>query len=242
MKQMNSLLDILSINSEKTSVIAVVGGGGKTSLIYRLTEELVSCGKKVIVTTTTHMAYEPERPFAENGNVRQIDQNLTVYGYTVAATLDPAAGKIAGLSEKKTEQLKELSDVLLIEADGAKRLPLKIPAEWEPVIPDFADMIIGVIGMDAVEKPLDEICHRPERMAEFLGKKMTDLITVEDILDIAVSENGLKKNVRQREYRVFLNKTDLPGKLEQAEKVVEQMNKQRITAGFGSLQRREYYR
>ena len=62
--QADSLLDALKINPEKYRVIAVVGGGGKTSLIFRLCEEMVSTGKKVIVTTTTHMAYEPERPFA----------------------------------------------------------------------------------------------------------------------------------------------------------------------------------
>ena len=38
----------------------------------------------------------------------------------------------------------------MIEADGAKRLPLKVPGEWEPVIPDFTDLVVGVIGMDAV--------------------------------------------------------------------------------------------
>ncbi|MFR8313893.1 MAG: hypothetical protein ACLVBP_16925 [Ruminococcus sp.] len=30
-------------------MIAVVGGGGKTSLIYRLNEELQALGKKVII-------------------------------------------------------------------------------------------------------------------------------------------------------------------------------------------------
>ena len=47
--QADSLLDALKINPEKYRVIAVVGGGGKTSLIFRLMEELVSIGKTVIV-------------------------------------------------------------------------------------------------------------------------------------------------------------------------------------------------
>ena len=71
-----TLLEALAIDAEKTSTIAVVGGGGKTSLIFRLMESFVSIGKKVIVTTTTHMAYEPERPFAEEGNAQQIQQNI----------------------------------------------------------------------------------------------------------------------------------------------------------------------
>lgn len=39
---------------------AVVGSGGKTTLIHRLAEEYRAQGKKVFVTTTTHMRAEPE--------------------------------------------------------------------------------------------------------------------------------------------------------------------------------------
>ena len=79
MIQKDSLLTSLMISQEKYRSIAVVGGGGKTSLIFRLCKELISTGKKVIVTTTTHMAYEPDRPFAENGNTDKILQNLEFY-------------------------------------------------------------------------------------------------------------------------------------------------------------------
>ena len=46
--RLTELLDI-DVNSKK--IISVVGGGGKTSLIFRLAEELAEQGKKVIVTT-----------------------------------------------------------------------------------------------------------------------------------------------------------------------------------------------
>ena len=101
--QADSLLDALKINPEKYRVIAVVGGGGKTSLIFRLMEELVSIGKTVIVTTTTHMAYEPERPFVENGDIDGVRKDLQIYHYTVAASLDCSKGKIGCLSEEKLE-------------------------------------------------------------------------------------------------------------------------------------------
>ena len=112
--QADSLLDALKINPEKYRVIAVVGGGGKTSLIFRLMEELVSIGKTVIVTTTTHMAYEPERPFAEEGNAQQIQQNIEEYGYTVAASLDQNKSKIGSLTEEALVRLKGQADCILI--------------------------------------------------------------------------------------------------------------------------------
>ena len=62
MKHQVDFLELLQIDYEKYPVIAVVGGGGKTSLIYRLTDELIDKGKRVIITTTTHMAGESELP------------------------------------------------------------------------------------------------------------------------------------------------------------------------------------
>ena len=90
---------------DRKQSIAVVGGGGKTSLIFRLCEEWF-LQEKVIVTTTTHMAYEPERPFAEEGNAQQIQQNIEEYGYTVAASLDQNKSKIGSLTEEALVWLK----------------------------------------------------------------------------------------------------------------------------------------
>ena len=238
--QADSLLDALKINLEKCRAIAVVGGGGKTSLIFRLMEELVSIGKTVIVTTTTHMAYEPERPFVENGDIDVVRKDLQRYHYTVAASLDRSRGKIGCLSEEKLEELRGLSDVLLIEADGAKRLPLKVPGEWEPVIPEFVDLVIGVVGMDALGELIQKSCHRVEKVVDFLGKGMEETVTEDDIVKIAASRDGLRKCVDEREYRVLLNKADIYGKAEAAERIAGKLEQQGVHAVWGSLQKENY--
>ena len=236
-----TLLEALALNTEKISAIAVVGGGGKTSLIFRLTEDLVAAGKNVIVTTTTHMAYEPERPFVENGEIDGIRKDLQRYHYTVAASLDRTKGKIGCLPEKRLMKLRELADILLIEADGAKRLPLKVPGEWEPVIPEFAEVVTGVIGMDALGVPIEKSCHRPERTAAFLGKGIEEAVTEDDIVKIAVSGNALRKYVDKREYRVLLNKADIQGKAGAAERIAEELEMQGVCAVWGSLQKKSYH-
>ena len=70
------------------------------------------------------------------------------------------------------EETGSSCDVMLIEADGAKRKPLKVPADWEPVIPDFADVVVSVIGLDCLGKPICETAHRAEYTSSFLGKKI----------------------------------------------------------------------
>ena len=233
--RLTELLDI-DVNSKK--IISVVGGGGKTSLIFRLAEELAEQGKKVIVTTTTHIAFEPERPFARDGELNKVRENLRKYGYTVAACMEKReekswkkpeniqgssgthcsaseeqnksgklfTGKLQALPEEQLQELKKECDVILIEADGARRLPLKVPAAWEPVIPEMTDLVIGVIGLDCLGKAIKDTVHRPKSAAEFLGKSSKEKITEEDIIRIAKSDQGLRKSVGHRGFRVFLNK------------------------------------
>lgn len=228
-------LDLLKLDVDKHRIIAVVGGGGKTSLIFRLTEELTASGKKVIVTTTTHMAYDASLPQAAGGELSDVKKMLRSGGFVVAANVDKEKGKFAALSEERLEELKNLCDVMLIEADGAKRLPLKVPEEWEPVIPEMTDAVIGVIGLDCLGSPIREKAHRVELTAKFLQKGPEDLIAPEDIVKIAASARGLFKNVGQRDYRVYLNKTDVFFSEKEAEKIAAELKKEGIAAVYGSL-------
>lgn len=255
------ILELLDIDIKNKRVISVVGGGGKTSLIFRLTEELVSLGKRVIVTTTTHMAYEPERPFSENGEPEKVREDIRKAGYTVAGTLEEQNSgrnqrdsdadsdtsgvrtereesfvcKIRGLPPERLQALQKECDILLIEADGAKRLPLKVPAGWEPVIPDMTDLVVGVTGLDCLGKRIMDTSHRPELTAKFLGKDIREKVTEEDVAEIAGSFLALRKNVGKREYRVFLNKTDTLEDPKAADRIIEKLKKEKVYAACGSL-------
>ena len=237
----DSILKALDIDTDRYPVLSVVGGGGKTSLIFRIMEELTAVGKKVLITTTTHMAYEPDRPFAEDGDIISIKHNLEEHGYTIAAALDREKCKISALSEEKMKEITALADVILIEADGAKRYPLKVPASWEPVIWKPTNLVIAVAGMDAAGKPIQEVCHRPENVADFLGKEAEEKVTEEDIVRVVLSTEALKKCVYGREYRVLLNKADIPGKSQAAESIADRLEEQGIHAAWGSLREKEYY-
>ena len=235
MMENTSFIKLLDIDPEKHKKISVVGGGGKTSLIFRLAEELRQDGKKVIITTTTHMAYEHTKPYAEAGDREKIKSNLDRYGYTVTAILEKEKGKIAGPSEEILDQLQDDGDILLIEADGAKRQPLKVPETWEPVIPVWTDMVIGVLGLDCLGKKISDTAHRPDKVAAFLKKEVTEQVEPEDIIKIAISEKGLKKYADTGEYRVYLNKSDVLEDFHTAEKICRNLKEKGIFAVSGSL-------
>ena len=50
------------IESISGRIIAITGAGGKTSLLFALQRKFCREGKRVIVTTTTHMQDEKDRP------------------------------------------------------------------------------------------------------------------------------------------------------------------------------------
>ena len=227
--------DLLDIDLKKHQKIAVVGGGGKTSLIFRLSEEMVRSEKKVIITTTTHMAYDPERPYAEAGDWEKLKFNTDNYGYTVAAVLDQQRGKTGAPSQEIMSRLQEKCDILLIEADGAKRYPLKVPETWEPVIPPWTELVIGVIGLDCLGQPIFKTAHRPWNVSAFLGKREEDLVEPDDLVKIAASAGGLQKDVRRKDYRVYFNKLDVLKNPGTAEEICKKLKRQGIYAACGKL-------
>lgn len=217
--------------------IAVVGSGGKTSLIWRLAEELVQTGQKVAVTTTTHMAIEKERPLALNGEGAAA--LILKHGYVLAASIDRQKKKLCALPCEKLKELSGICDVLLIEADGARKKPFKIPMEWEPVIPDFTDLVIAVSGLDSLGNPIKEAAYCPQETALFLGKKETDIISYEDMIKAVTSREGLLKGVGEREYRVYLNKMDTVKERETLDKIRKELSDMGVQVFCGSLREKK---
>lgn len=163
-------------------VIAYVGAGGKTTLIRRRAMELRQQGKKVFVTTSTHM-FREEGCIAGNDVLSAVKQ-LEACGYVMAGM--PCGEKIEALPENSYLEICRHADAVLVEADGSKHKPLKFPAEYEPVIPENADEIIVVCGMAGLGKPLSEACQRPELVKNCLGIGDDALIEEKHILRLVL--------------------------------------------------------
>ena len=145
-------------------VKVIVGSGGKTTLLKKLAAEYCSQGKKVFVTTTTHMYIEDDTILSDDANV--IIQELREKGYAMAGV--SVGEKIKALSEETYHAVCDVADVVLVEADGSKHMSLKYPNDTEPVIPTNADEIIVVCGLQALGQPAKEVCHRLELVKECL--------------------------------------------------------------------------
>lgn len=208
-----SLCNAVGILPGRDKIISVVGAGGKTTTCYRLAKELALLGQKVIVTTTTHM-WKPAENFVEWNAESEYGSSSDFFRdfaeqlerkRILTVGVSCGNGKICGIPSESYETLCSLADVLIVEADGAKGKDIKIPAAHEPVIFPGTDIVIGVFGYPAVGHSIEEAGFRPEMLAAFLGKGTEEKIKWEDLLYIAGSDEGLKKNVKGS-YTVLINR------------------------------------
>ena len=204
----DSLLEALELTKTHTPRIAAAGAGGKTTTLKRLAGEYRQTGQKLIVTTTTHMFREDSPLFLEDPSVDEILSLLDKEG-CVFAGARAKNGKIKILPADVLDAILQLPNPVLIEADGAKRLPAKFPAGHEPVFLPQTTHVLYVFGMDAPGRKIGEACFRPELMADFLGKSPEDILTPLDIAALAQSGQAGRKGVGAgMRYALILNKAD----------------------------------
>jgi molybdenum cofactor cytidylyltransferase len=170
-------------------VIAFVGAGGKTTAMFRLANELVAQGKRVVVTTTTRLSaaqtvkadsrpplrYTRSHNFSERARAALATQpKILIVGE------DVADDKVGGVPPAFIDELAALNvaDAVLYEADGARMLPFKAPAAHEPVVANSTTLLVPVVGITALGAPLDDAhVHRAEIVARLAGARLGDIVT-----------------------------------------------------------------
>lgn len=160
-------MDIAPILEISRGVTALIGGGGKTTLMETLAGELRRQGT-VIVATSTRIMRPHWCPVLLTAEVGQVTAALAAHGVACVASPSDAPHKLTA-PDMGFETLAALADFVLVEADGARRLPLKAHAPYEPVIPACAVRTIYVVGADGFGRPIREVCHRPEWYAALCG-------------------------------------------------------------------------
>lgn len=202
-------------------ITAIIGSGGKSTLLKTLGLELMRAGGRVLLCTTTHMFPVAGVPW--DGSSRRLGAApwkpgaLHVPGCTCeacagmsrgsicqAGVLDPETGKLSAPAEPLNE-LAQRFDYVLAEADGSKRLPLKAHAAWEPVIPAATANVVWIVGALGLGKPINEAVHRPELFCERCGCELTDIATPEHVAQVL---NAELRMLNLSNARIMLNQVD----------------------------------
>lgn len=205
----------------ESGITAIIGSGGKSTLLMALGLELMRAGGRVLLCTTTHMFPVAGVPW--DGSSRRLDAapwkpgashvpgctceactGLARGSICQAGVLDPETGKLSAPAEPLGE-LAQRFNYVLAEADGSKRLPLKAHAAWEPVIPSGTANIVWIVGASGLGNPINEAVHRPELFCERCGCEPTDIATPERVAQVL---NAEMQALRLDAVRVILNQVD----------------------------------
>lgn len=215
---LSALLDV------RVGVTAVIGGGGKTTLLSVLGREL-SRRRRVVLCTTTKIF-----PFLEIPCAKTTEEltHLTGERLICTGTQVPGTGKLTVPPVPISALMREF-DYVLVEADGSAGRPLKAHAPHEPVIPPEASNVILVVGASGFGRPIREAAHRPERYAALAGAGLEDLVSPAMAAAVVRAE-GLHD-------RVYINQAETPFQLADAKRFAQDMN---CPVLAGSLQREEY--
>lgn len=159
------LAELLNI---RPGVTAVTGGGGKTTLLRALGEELAADGARVLLCATTKIFPFDGLPNLTNPTEEVLAEALETRPLVCAGTPVPGTGKLTA-PDIPMARLTALADYVLAEADGSAGRPLKAHAPHEPVIPRSANQVVYVVGASGFGRPVREAVHRPERFCLLTG-------------------------------------------------------------------------
>ena len=243
------------LSDGQSHVIALVGGGGKTSLMFALARAFASRGRRTAVTTTTRIfkpsdgsacdSLEECRARWERGEVavwarelsdghgrKNIDEHQDIREWDRAQP-----GKIGALEAEAFAALLDNADVTLVEADGARRMALKAPAAHEPVIPARADIVIAIAGLDVLGKSVAQACFRPELVAALLCCGPDHALTGEDIAQVLRAERGARKGVGDRAFYTVINKADDAARRAQGAHILRLLGENAVMTWFDEEER-----
>ncbi len=210
-------------------LIALTGGGGKTSLLFALSRELAAAGRRVVAATTTRIAtaellrapaYFLASDLQANGYAR-LDACLEEHRFCFVVGA-AARDKVGGLPLELPARLlaREKVDFVLVEADGARMRPVKAPAAHEPAVPPETTLLIPMTGIDALSTPLQDIAHRPHLLAALLSISLHESLRPKHVAVLLNSAQGaLRHAPPQARIIPFINKVQTAAELAQAHEI-----------------------
>lgn len=192
------------------SHVALVGGGGKTTILHALGRQLHDrFGGRVVLTSTTKMGADQHvgLPLLIGPTTAEVVATSAAGPVMVWSRVD--GSKAIGVDPADCDDWFAAVDQVLAEADGSRRRPFKAPREYEPVIPSSATMVVHVIGADALGRVIADQCHRPLRVAALAGCRADQRLTPERAARVMLHERGVMRAVPPRaELAVVLTKVD----------------------------------
>ena len=179
------LVELSELLAVERGITALIGSGGKTTALYLLAEELARKGT-VLCAASTHILPPSHLPVLVDPAPAALAAALAEHRMVCAGSAAPE-GKLTA-PPLPWETLAALADYVLVEADGARRLPCKAHLPHEPVIPPGTAGTLLLVGASGLGRPVQEAAHRPEVFCRLSGLRPEDPITPEALAAVIRAE------------------------------------------------------
>ena len=192
-------------------LVALVGGGGKTSLL--LARGAAWPGGCVMTTTTRLGRYQLRRVPAwllRSDGAAALARMVAAHGRCLVVE-NVRGDKALGVPPKQPGRWLARPDVdlVVVEADGSRRRPVKAPAPHEPALPPAVTLVVVMAGIDALAGPIQAVAHRPERVGAITGLAPQETLTPETLARLLTHpDGGLKGIPAAARVVVCLNKVE----------------------------------
>ena len=231
---------------EGSGAAALVGAGGKTSIMNRTSREAALRKSSLVLTVSTKLQrpapVDADRiycgadalgPRPGNGE-RVLWVGEPVFGGKKWS--GPALSAIEGLVAARPEY------PILVEADGAACRSVKAPGGGEPVIPAGTDTVAAVIGLSALGCPIGEdLVHRLDSFLAITDARIGEPLGPEHLVRLIVHPRGSFKDCPDSARKiVVLNQADAAGEGAVGEECAVQSAQECAadkTAGEGAAER-----
>lgn len=214
-------------------IVSIVGAGGKTTALRALARALAF--RRVLVTTTTHMFPVPPpdcRTVLTDPAPDALLAQLQLPG-AVCAGRQAESGKLCALPPALLTQTAAAADIVLCEADGAHRLPLKLHRADEPVLPPQTDLCLIVAGLSALGRPIRDAVHRYALCPDWAANPER-LVGIPEVL-YCVREAAAACGLPKKTMRVLLNQAGTPALAALAEPAATALAAEGLDCRIGSL-------
>jgi molybdenum cofactor cytidylyltransferase len=239
-----------SLRIRQPGSIAFVGAGGKTTAMFQLARQM---GQTTLVTTTTHLG-QSQLSLADAHFVIQTPDQL----HNILKHLPDGIILFTGdfmedsrVKSVSSEVLKlihtfatQSSTPLLIESDGSRMHPVKAPADHEPAIPCWVDIVVNLVGLSGLGQPLDEQhVHRSKIFSNLSGLPLNSLLDLEHLVSVISHPMGGLKNIPEKARRVLIfNQADDDEIIRQVDGVTHRLLEHYNTILVTSLKQNQIHR
>ena len=198
--------ELLGLADSEPAVVAVVGCGGKTTLIDSLASAYRH--KKVLISPTTKIRARQAGADVVRTTMQECLTHEPIPGVQCLGLLNAELGKLEALPAAWLEAHVRDYDLVLLEADGSRMLPCKGWRSYEPVVPPYCTHTVGVVTLDALGKPADD--ETVLRLPEFLrltGLREGEEITLQALTAMVCGADGMFRGAAGRQ-SILVNRVE----------------------------------